>query len=1274
MNNNTLKNIIDSYIERNSGSNRSRGKQIYKQNGYKLEKIDLDQEIVTYKVDSEFFLNESYTVNITNFTNIHTITANCNCGQNFGLGLCKHIVASLLDFSDRVVNIYPNKLTKHNQLHTEITMSKIDELVLITNSDPADYFIARQFVSQKQIEVVTNDQKIAESNLNIKGEVCKVVLKQIDTDKFVTSCNCSNSNYKLCVHKVMVFLQLKAQYGDRAFELMQNWDEYKNTLLAQYGFSLSDNLQGKFEFTMLKGSLTPELVILDPTLMKISDIKAWGNSFTNVLPTERKNMISVLNAHKSKPKENMKLIIGYAFEFYNRNILPKLKLNVIIGKPNSDETDFVSHVSLLNDGSKNNQLPVINNDDLEIMQIANELESNAIADFARRNTSIKPQHFWELNGYAVTDANANNPDFLIIQSYINAKIKRLFSLFQNKLVYVTDTINNRLSTNTIRKITTSNEQTKLCLVLREIDNFLELSLFLKVNNQLLLRENMQAVADNLLLYNKTLYIIDNADEIFVLKIFDSRSSIKVVKSEQAYFLKNFVLPLQSKCEVDIQLDLAIKDYYTSPIAQVYLKESDEHLIIQPIITYANLQVELDELAEWTYEENGTLIKLKRDQYFEQDYALFIQELHPDFAEQKIDTKGTYYYLSFNEVMKDLWFLKFSEQLKKNHIELFGFKDLSKFKYNLNPPEINMRFSSGIDWFDIKIMIQYGDEMVPLKDVQKALLRKDKFVALKNGTYGVLPEEWIQKYASLFKMGEINKNNTLRLSKLHFSLLAELYEQIDDTSVLEELKEKKQNLNNFHKIDTVVIAGELNNILRDYQKEGYNWLHFLDKFKWGGCLADDMGLGKTLQVLSFINHLKTDGRKGVNLVIAPTSLLFNWEAEVQKFCPNLTVYRHHGSNRTKIKIDNLENIDLVITTYGTVTSDIEDFSNIYFNYVILDESQSIKNPTTNRYKAVRLLKAQNRIALTGTPIENNTFDLYSQMNFLNPGLLGSMEFFKTEFSGPIDKNGDKDKVEELKKIVFPFILRRTKEVVATELPEKTETILFCEMGSKQRKVYDAFRVSYREKILTRISSDGLEKAGMTILEGLMKLRQICDSPLLLSDAEDYGSESVKLNEIMEHITEKTGNHKILVFSQFLEMLALIKKELQTNNIPFEYLDGSTAAIDRKKAVEHFQNNDNCRVFLVSLKAGGVGLNLTAADYVYLVDPWWNPAVEAQAIDRTHRIGQDKHVFAYKMICKDTIEEKIMLLQEKKKALAADLISPDSGFMKQLTRNDIEFLFG
>ena len=396
------------------------------------------------------------------------------------------------------------------------------------------------------------------------------------------------------------------------------------------------------------------------------------------------------------------------------------------------------------------------------------------------------------------------------------------------------------------------------------------------------------------------------------------------------------------------------------------------------------------------------------------------------------------------------------------------------------------------------------------------------------------------------------------------------------------------------------------------------------------------------------------------------MLFNWQNEVKKFAPTLKVYEHYGSNRKKSK-PNFAAFDLVLTSYGTLLSDIKLFQTYPFDFVVLDESQAIKNPQSMRYKAVCLLNSRNRIVLTGTPIENNTFDLYAQLSFINPGIFGNRTKFRDEYALPIDKFKETKRAKELRSKIHPFLLRRTKQQVARELPEKTEMVLYCEMGVEQRTVYNQFREAIREEMMSVNSEEVFGSKSMLMLKGLTKLRQICNSPATLNEEQDYGASSAKLEVLMEELRARHQSNKILIFSQFVSMLDLIQKELDQEGIQYEKLIGETK--NRKEVVANFQENENVRVFLISLKAGGVGLNLTEADYVYLVDPWWNPAVENQAIDRCHRMGQDKKVVAVRLICPDTIEEKIQLLQGTKKDLSHDLIKTDEEIAKKLTREDL-----
>jgi SNF2 family DNA or RNA helicase len=478
-------------------------------------------------------------------------------------------------------------------------------------------------------------------------------------------------------------------------------------------------------------------------------------------------------------------------------------------------------------------------------------------------------------------------------------------------------------------------------------------------------------------------------------------------------------------------------------------------------------------------------------------------------------------------------------------------------------------------------------------------------------------------------------------------------------------------------------------LRGYQREGLGWLNFLQQFGFGGCLADDMGLGKTVQVLALLElrrigrelanngdskprktrarAVDSNGRLAPSLVVVPKSLVFNWIQEAARFTPRLRMLDHTGMDRLRTT-GHFDDYDVIITTYGTLRRDAIQFKDVQFDYVILDEAQAIKNANTESAKAARLLRGNHRLAMSGTPIENHLGELWSLFQFLNPGLLGAASVFKLNTSTA--RNPDEQVRALLAKALRPFILRRTKQQVASDLPLKTEQTIYCEMEPVQRKLYDELRDHYRRSLLGLIERDGMKKSKIQILEALLRLRQAACHPGLIDKSRKH-EPSAKLDVLLPQISEVLDEgHKALVFSQFTSFLSIVRDRLDRDGITYEYLDGKTR--DRAARVERFQNDTTCKLFLISLKAGGLGLNLTAAEYVFLLDPWWNPAVEAQAIDRAHRIGQAQQVFAYRLIARDTVEEKVLELQATKRELADAIINADNSLIRSLGREDLELL--
>lgn len=587
------------------------------------------------------------------------------------------------------------------------------------------------------------------------------------------------------------------------------------------------------------------------------------------------------------------------------------------------------------------------------------------------------------------------------------------------------------------------------------------------------------------------------------------------------------------------------------------------------------------------------------------------------------------------------------------------------KFFVGESTIDLEVNEGVDWFDLKAKIKFGEFEIPFTEIRKCILSGKTEITLPNGEIGVIPESWITRYKDLFAFSNQSEDG-ITLDKIHVSLVQELKEG-DLAKVT--MDRKLEKLLNFDKIEDYQKPETFKGDLRPYQLAGYNWLRFLEDYNFGGCLADDMGLGKTVQALALLQHQKLENPGSTSLLIMPTSLLYNWEMEAKRFTPGLKILNYTGINRIKDS-KRFGKYDVVITSYGTTRVDTEILSEFYFNYIILDESQAIKNPNSLISKKVRELKSRRRLILTGTPIENSTLDLWSQMSFLNPGLLGNESYFKKEYLIPIEKKQDEHKTRKLNAIIKPFLLRREKSQVADDLPEKVINVRYCTMSEQQREVYEKEKNAFRSKIMDVIETDGLSKSHMILLQGLTQLRQIANHPKMTNG--EYSGDSGKLEEVTYMIENSISNHhKVLIFSQFVKHLGIVSDYLTSQGINFAYLDGSTK--DRQAQVEKFQNDPDVSVFLISLKAGGTGLNLTKADYVFLLDPWWNPAVEAQAIDRAHRIGQTKKVFAYKFVTKDTIEEKIIKLQEHKQKLASDLITVEESFVKSLSQSDIKQLF-
>jgi len=660
-------------------------------------------------------------------------------------------------------------------------------------------------------------------------------------------------------------------------------------------------------------------------------------------------------------------------------------------------------------------------------------------------------------------------------------------------------------------------------------------------------------------------------------------------------------------------------------------------------------------------DDYTFRRIVRDCQREQEVLQFFQKRAIEFRKSKA-------VLEKSKAFE--WISQYKEILEEEGIVLRQHNGTEK-KYFIGESSIDIEVRENIDWFDIYAKVKFGPYEIPFQQIRELILNKQRELKLPNGEIAVIPEVWFTEYSELFAFSEeknTEEGEGVQLKKYHLALVQDLQ---SGSLAKVTMDRKLEKLREFSRIEDQPLPNGFNGLLRPYQKAGYNWMNFLNAYNFGGCLADDMGLGKTVQTLAMLQKLKEHNHQNGNataktsLLVMPTSLIYNWEMEAAKFTPDLKVFIYTGTNRDK-NVEQFQDYDLVLTSYGIVRLDVDILKDYYFNYVILDESQAIKNPDSNIAQAVQELNSKFRLILTGTPLENSTLDLWSQMTFINPGLLGTQTFFKNEFVQPIEKKGDLSKTAKLYSIIKPFILRRQKWQVAKELPEKIENVQYCSMTEEQEACYEEAKSFYRNEILNLIETKGINKSQLLLLQGLTKLRQIANHPKMVD--ENYSGSSGKLEDTMHMLLNAISEgHKILVFSQFVKHLSLLSQQLTEKNIPFAYLDGSTK--NRKEQVERFQNDDSLRLFLISLRAGGVGLNLTKADYVFILDPWWNPAIEQQAIDRAHRIGQENNVFTYKFISRNTVEEKILKLQQNKLKLATELISTEESFVKKLTKEDI-----
>ena len=809
---------------------------------------------------------------------------------------------------------------------------------------------------------------------------------------------------------------------------------------------------------------------------------------------------------------------------------------------------------------------------------------------------------------------------------------------------------------------TKKEIENISLLIRD-NNEIEdrLDIYIEINDNLLTKRN---IVENYIYSQGTFYKINiEKDSQFPLLDLFQKIDKYELESYGTLILKNYK-----------NIDLKYEDYETiissekTAVPQIIIEkvafDNSLYLKINSIISTMDYEFFIKNKIETVLTVNELEKKLEISKINLENLSSDMFEIVKVLTklQKSIGLKSSYYIDNENFIILNEELAK--EFVKKELLQLagkysiIGTDRLRKYNIKAVKPKISGRFSYNLDYFEGEVEVEIeGDKF----SIQQLLnnYKKDEYIVLSDGTNALINREYIEKLQRIFKEEDGNK------VKVSFFDMPIVQDMIDEKSFENDFMGSKDFFEGINKLaEENIDYPKLNATLRDYQKYGYKWLKYLTDNNLGACLADDMGLGKTLQAIALLSRVHEEKKKK-SIVIMPKSLIYNWENEIKRFSPKLKVGIYYGINRD---FSSLKKVDIILTTYGTIRNDIESLLKQKFDLLILDESQNIKNINSQTTKAVLLLNAKKRVALSGTPIENNLLELYSLFRFLNPEMFGSVQEFTNDYIVPIQKYSDTSTIEELRKKIYPFLLRRVKKEVLADLPDKIEKLVYVDMNDKHRRFYEERRKYYYSLLEKNTSSQGnFDK--FFVLQAINELRHIVSSPELENKKIISSKKEVLIENVIEAIE---NNHKVLVFVNYLSSIESICDSLKENKIKYLKMTGQTK--DRQNLVDKFQSDSRYKVFVMTLKTGGVGLNLVSADTIFIYDPWWNTTVENQAIDRAYRLGQDKTVFAYKMIMRNTIEEKILKLQEIKNKLLDDLISEDNLSTKNLSKSDIEFILG
>ena len=875
-------------------------------------------------------------------------------------------------------------------------------------------------------------------------------------------------------------------------------------------------------------------------------------------------------------------------------------------------------------------------------------EKNLISSYSNLNQN-------DINSYI--ENLENEKEFFI--SWEEEKSNEHLKLDEKLISYLLDKDN---FVNTDFEIIEKKQIENISLFLRdnkEIED--RLDIYIEINENLLTKNN---IVGNYIYSQGTFYKVDiEEDTQFPLIDLFQKIDKYELESYATLILKNYK-----------NIDLKYEDYETVVSEE---RNAIPQIIIEKISFDNSLYIKINSIIStmdyefFTKNKIETVLIVNELEKKLEISKINLENLSSDMFEivkvltklqKSIGLKSSYYIDNENFIILNEELAK--EFVKKELLQLtgkysiIGTDRLRKYNIKAVRPKLSGRFSYNLDYFEGEVEVEIEGEKFSIQQLLNNY-KKDEYIVLSDGTNALINREYIEKLQRVFKEEDGEK------IKVSFFDMPIVQDMIDEKAFKNDFMGSKDFFEGINELPTEEIEyPKLNATLRDYQKYGYKWLKYLTDNNLGACLADDMGLGKTLQAIALLSNLHEEKKKK-SIVIMPKSLIYNWENEIKKFSPKLKVGVYYGINRD---FSSLKKVDVILTTYGTIRNDIENLLEHKFDLLILDESQNIKNINSQTTKAVLLLNAKKRVALSGTPIENNLLELYSLFRFLNPEMFGSVQRFTNSYILPIQKYSDTSTIEELKKKIYPFLLRRVKKEVLEDLPDKIEKLVYVDMNDEHRKFYEERRKYYYSLLEKNTSSQGnFDK--FFVLQAINELRHIVSSPELETKKIISSKKEVLIENVIEAIE---NNHKVLVFVNYLSSIESICESLKENKIKYLKMTGQTK--DRQNLVDKFQSDSRYKVFVMTLKTGGVGLNLVSADTIFIYDPWWNTTVENQAIDRAYRLGQDKTVFAYKMIMRNTIEEKILKLQEIKNKLLDDLISEDNLSTKNLSKNDIEFILG